>query len=348
MITNISMKRIFTQPRVLVVACIWMLAIPSAQAQIDRVYDMKGDNVSGAVIEGSKDGVRLDKAGVIKVFKAGEITKIMFEGDPPQLTKARAFALDGQYDQALAELKKLKVNTINRDLIKEDVAFYYALCEAKLALSGQGKIDDAARRMLDFATRNQGSWHFYEAAKLLGDLALASNNTEQALKFYGSLEKAPAEATKIEAKYLQGLVRPKMKEGPAAVADFDQILGLKSQTTQIIRLQTLSKAGKAVALALQGNGDQANTLTNTLIAQMNAADVEIAARVYNARGASCEARDDIEGAIMAYLHTHLMFSAQPDAHAEALKRLVELWPKVGKPERAAQARQELQNRYPGF
>jgi hypothetical protein len=43
-----------------------------------------------------------------------------------------------------------------------------------------------------------------------------------------------------------------------------------------------------------------------------------------------------------------MFSAQPDAHAEALKKLVELWPLVGKPERAAEARQELQQRYPGF
>ena len=51
---------------------------------------------------------------------------------------------------------------------------------------------------------------------------------------------------------------------------------------------------------------------------------------------------------MAYLHTHLMFSLQPDAHAEALKRLVELWPQVGKPERAAEARSELQQRYPGF
>ena len=81
---------------------------------------------------------------------------------------------------------------------------------------------------------------------------------------------------------------------------------------------------------------------------MNPADVEIAARIYNARGASCEARDDTEGAILAYLHTHLMFSSQPDAHAEALKRLVELWPQVGKPERATQARQELQNSYPGF
>ena len=342
------MKRIFTQARVLVFACTWMLAIPSAQAQIDRVYDMKGDNVSGAVIERSKDGVQLDKAGVTKVFKAGQIAKIMFEGDPPQLTKARGFALDGQYDQALSELNKVKLNTINRDIIKEDVAFYFALCEAELALSGQGKIDDAARKMLDFAGRNRESWHFYEAGKLLGDLALASNNSEQALKFYRSLEKAPSEATKIEARYLQGLVQLKLKQGPAAVADFDKILGLKSQTTQIVRFQTLSKAGKAVALALQGNGDEAIELTNTLIADLNPADVEIAARIYNARGVSCEARDDLEGAIMAYLHTHLMFSAQPDAHAEALKRLVELWPKVGKPERAAQARQELQNRYPGF
>jgi tetratricopeptide (TPR) repeat protein len=342
------MKRIFSKARVLVFACTWMLAIPSAQAQIDRVYDMKGDNISGAVIGRSKDGVKLDKAGVTKNFKAGEITKIMFEGDPPQLTKARGFALDGQYDQALQELKKLKVNNINRDIIKEEVAFYIALCEAELALSGQGKIDDAARGMIEFAGQNRDSWHFYEAGKLLGDLALASNKSDQALKYYRSLENAPAEATKIEARYLQGLVQLKMKQGAAAVADFDKILGLKPQTTHIVRLQTLSKAGKAVALALQGDGDQADELTNTLIAELNPEDVEIAARIYNARGASCESRDDIEGAIMAYLHTHLMFSVQPDAHAEALKRLVELWPRVGKPERAAQARQELQSRYPGF
>ena len=203
------MKRIFSKARVLVFACTWMLAIPSAQAQIDRVYDMKGDNVSGAVIGRSKDGVKLDKAGVTKNFKAGEITKIMFEGDPPQLTKARGFALDGQYDQALQELKKLKVNNINRDIIKEEVAFYIALCKAELALSGQGKIDDAARGMIEFAGQNRDSWHFYEAGKLLGDLALASNKSDQALKYYRSLENAPAEATKIEARYLQGLVQLK-------------------------------------------------------------------------------------------------------------------------------------------
>ena len=88
-------------------------------------------------------------------------------------------------------------------------------------------------------------------------------------------------------------------------------------------------------------------MVDGLIAELNPGDIEMSARIYNAQGASYEAAGDAEGAVLAYLHTHLMFSAVPDAHAEALKRLVELWPKIGKPERAAEARQELQQRYPG-
>ena len=89
-------------------------------------------------------------------------------------------------------------------------------------------------------------------------------------------------------------------------------------------------------------------MVDQLIAELNPADTEMAARIYNAQGASYEAAGDIEGAILSYLHTHLMFSGQPDAHAKALTRLVALWPKVGRTERAAEARQELQQRYPGF
>ena len=70
---------------------------------------------------------------------------------------------------------------------------------------------------------------------------------------------------------------------------------------------------------------------DSLIKELNPTDIEMSAKIYNAQGASYEAADDIEGAILSYLHTHLMFSGQPDAHAKALSRLVELWPKVGRP-----------------
>lgn len=332
----------------LLFASFWALGAQNATAQLDRIYDKQGDNVSGTIVQTSSQVVQLQRAGKVQSVPAGEILKIMHEGDPAPLTKAREFALDGQYDQALSELKNINFDAISRDVIKADAAFYLALCETKLALAGKGKKDAAAKRTLAFAQSHGNSWHLFEAARLLGDLALALGDNQNALKYYKSLMKAPSADTKIESVYLQGLVHLKQGDANAAMAEFEKVIGLQAQTTQTARLQTLSKAGRAVALAQTGKASEGLTLVNGMIAELNPTDIEMAARIYNAQGASYEANGDHEGAIMAYLHTHLMFSAQPDAHAEALKKLIELWPLVGKPERAAEARQELQQRYPGL
>ena len=332
----------------MVVPCLTVVWSTNAAAQLDRVYDTAGENVSGTVVQSSKQGVALKRGGNTQEFLAGEILKILYEGDPAALTKGREFALDGQYDQALTELKNITFDSLPRELIKADAAFYLVFCEAKLALGGKGAKDEAARKLLAFAAKYRDSWHFFEAAKLLGDLSLALNDTDKAMTYYKSLMMAPSADTKVESVYLQGLVNLKKSENEAALTEFEKVIGLKAQSTQTARLQTLSKAGKAVALAQSGKAADGLTLVKNLIAELNPTDVEMSARIYNAQGASYEASGDTEGAILAYLHTHLMFSLQPDAHAEALKRLVELWPQVGKPERAAEARQELQQRYPGF
>ena len=327
---------------------IFVSMISTASAQLDRVYDKAEDNVSGTIVTVSKDGVVLKRGDNTQEFQAGQILKILFEGDPPALTKGREFALDGQYDQALSELKTISLDGLPRDVNKADTAFYLAYCEAKLALAGKGAKDDAVRKLLAFASTYQQSWHFYEAARLLGDLSLALNNADKALTYYKSLMSAPSANTKIESVYLQGLVNLKKQQSDAATAEFEKVIGLKAQSSEVVRLQVLAKAGKALALAQSKKGEESLGITNELIGDLNPTDVEMAARTYNAQGAGFEASGDIEGAILAYLHTHLMFSLQPDAHAEALQRLVELWPQVGKPERAAEARQELQQRYPGF
>ncbi len=332
----------------LTIVGLWLVNVPTASAQIDRVYDMEGDNTSGTVVQTSKQGVQLKRGDNTQNFAAGDILKIMHEGDPAALTKAREFALDGQYDQALSELKNVNFSKIRRPIIEADARFYVVLCESKLALSGKGNKAEAAQKALNFVRSYQDTWHFYQTAKLLGDLALAQNDSSNALRFYKSLMAAPSAETKIESVYLQGLVHMKQGDSEAALAEFEKVIGLQAQTTQTARLQILSKAGKAVALAQSGKAAEGLALVKELIAELNPADVEMSARIYNAQGASYEASGDTEGAILSYLHTHLMFSNQPDAHAEALKKLVELWPKVGKPERAAAARQELQQRYPGF
>ena len=119
----------------------------TASAQLDRVYDKSGDNVSGTVTQVSKQGVVLKRGGSTQEFVSGDILKILHEGDPSALTKGREFALDGQYDQALDELKTINFDSLPREVIKADAAFYLVFCEANLALAGKGSKEDAARKL---------------------------------------------------------------------------------------------------------------------------------------------------------------------------------------------------------
>lgn len=332
---------------VLVTAIASTAIATTASAQTDRVYDKSGKNVSGTVAQTSSKGIQVKRGGNNENILAGDIEKILYEGDPSELTQAREFAIDGQYEQALDELKKIDPKTIKREVIEADFAYYTAYSQGKMALAGRGPKDVAAKNVLAFIGKYRESWHLFDAAKLLGDLAMALGNATEAIKYYKFLEKAASPDTQIESVYLQGLVAVKSNDPAPAIELFDKIIGLNAQSPQTLRLQAMAKAGKAVALAQSGKAAEGLGLVDDLIAKLNPGDIEMSARIYNAQGASYEASGDAEGAVLAYLHTHLMFSSVPDAHAEALLRLIELWPKVGKPERAAEARQELQQRYPG-
>ena len=332
------------------VAILFLLAsTQSAFAQLDRLYS-KGQSkpVTGTVMSVSKNAVKFKAGNDTTDYKPGDVEKIMFEGDPGSMTKARESALDGQYEQALEDLKEVDVAKLRREVMKQDHAFYTVLCKGRLALQGRGDKTDAVRAARDFASKNSNSWHFYQVAKLLGDLALSLGQPEDARRFYSGMRSAPSTDTKIESVYLLAMTNLKDGKAAQAKADFEKVIGVKVQSPGALRLQTLATAGKAMALASEGNGKAGLALVDKLIAELNPADVEMAARIYNAQGASAEAAGDKEGAVMAYLHTHLMFSSQPDAHAEALVRLVELFGEIGKPNRAAEVRQELQQRYPGF
>ena len=325
-----------------------VLAASVAHGQVDRVYPHSGNAVSGKITDISPNSVTIETGSNQQTFTVDQIQKIFFEGDPAGLTKGREFALDGQWEQAIDELRGVDIDSIKREVIQADAMYYLAKSEAQLALIGRGSTADAAKKLLAFVTAHPQSIHFYGAAKVLGNLAVSVGSFDQAAKYYSALAKSPAVEMKVESVYLTGLAKLRQGKAAEAQADFEKVLSANVQSTAASRLQTLARAGLAVALSQQGKAEEGLKLVESLIAEMGSGDSEMASRIYNAQGACLEASGDTLGAVMAYLHTHLMYSGQADAHAEALSKLVELWPKLGKPDRAAEAREELQHRYPGW
>jgi hypothetical protein len=321
---------------------------PFAVAQLDRVYPVTGAAVTGTVANVLADGVVLKTGSNTQNFRVDELVKVTYEGDPPQLTRGRDFVINGEYQSALDQLKQIDIGKISREYIAADASFYLASAQAKLALAGQGDRDTAANALKQFAGKNTKSWHFFEAAELLGDLATASGDFAGANRFYSAIAKSASPLLQVRANYLIALGSLRQGDSAEASKGFDSVIGSNLDTVTGLRLKTLAKAGRAVALARQGQGQQALDQVNALIEILNPSDAELAAKVYNARGAANVALGDSLAAILDYLHTHLLFSSVPDAHAEALSQLVKLWPQINKPEKAAEARQELQTKYPGW
>lgn len=334
--------------RNIVIAFIASLWSSSASAQLDRIYPTTGSAITGSITDVRRDGVVVKVGSSTQNVRVDQIRKINFEGDPPRLTRGRDLAVDGQLQSALDELKQIDLDSIRRDHIAADAVFYRAANEARLALSGQGDKQAAVKALRGFAQRFPQSWHFYEAAELLGDLAVASGSPEAASRFYASLGGSSVPSIKLRAVYRLAIAELRQGNLQEAIAGLDKVIGANVEAADANRLKTLARAQRALARAQDGDGQQALSEIDQMIAEMNPDDNEVAARIYNARGAAHEALGNDEAALLDYLHTHLLFSNVADAHAEALTHMVRLWPKVGKPERATEARQELQTRYPGW
>ncbi len=334
--------------RFAVAATLLFLSAGTSWAQTDRVYRTDGKVISGKIEKVFRQGVSLKTGGKTENIAAGQIVKILHQGDPPGLTKGREFALDGQYDQALEELRSVDLEDLPREVIRADAEFFRFYSQGKLALSGRADRGAVIKAAREFASKNPQNWHFYDTAVLLGDLAIATGDFDRAIAYYKSLGSAPTKASQIQAKYLVGVAKLAKGDLAAAAEDLKLVTGVDVGTIEGARLKTLAQAKLAETLAKSGQGDEALELADGLVADLDTLDVDLAARVYNSRGAVYEALGDDEGAVLAYLHTDLMFGSVADAHALALSRLADLWTKVGKPDRAAKTNQELKRRYPGY
>ncbi|MCA9133000.1 MAG: hypothetical protein KDA45_07585, partial [Planctomycetales bacterium] len=320
-------------------ALAWFFAGPCA-AQ-DRVYPKQGVAASGKITELNPQTVKISVRNKEQSYELADVRKISFDDEPSGLDRARENVLLGQYEQALEEVKKIPLEGIENPLVKQDVEFYRFYCEGKLGLTGGGDKIAAVQGLLALVQANRQTHHLYEASELLGELALALGQPQQAARYFGVLLSASSEETQAIGRYRLGEVELAQGKAPEAKARFQELLDAPSQTPQMIRIKSLAEVGLAVCDNLAGNSQQALDDLAAMVQSHDSTDQGLFARINNAMGACYESLGQPKRALLRYLQTDLLFFTDAEAHAEALYHLAKLWPAAGEPARAAEARERL-------
>jgi tetratricopeptide (TPR) repeat protein len=335
--------------RQLLLSVAWLaLMASSARAQgLDQVFTKGAPPTRGTIVAMGRDEVSIESSGAQRPFAVNEILRITFGDEPSELSGARNAVMQKNYNQALTELKKLDGQRPTRDLIKHDIDFYKALSQAKLAMTEGGDKAAATTAMLNFAKSAPQSYHFYAAAEVLGDLAMASGKFADAERFYTPLAAAPWGDYKMRANNTIGRALIAQKKFPEALQKFEEVAKSELASPEAAQQKLVAATGKAVCLAETGQADAGIALLQDIIAKNDPADAALFARAYNALGQCYLKANRPKDALQAFLHTDVLFYAEPEAHAESLYYLSKLWNDVNKADRAVAARNTLRERYAG-
>lgn len=343
------MKRLVSCARCLAIG--WLLLSVSELAAQDTITlnrrDRRSNKVLGKITEVNPTQIIVETSSGQRTIPVNEVERIGLEGEPAALRQARSAALSGQFEQALQQLETVELDANTREIVRQEVDFYRASASASLALQGGGDASAAVKQLLEFVRQDRTSWHFYEAVRLLGDLAVTLGSYDNATRYYQELGKAPWPESKLLALALEGQALRGQGKFQPAIEKFDQVLAGSLTDTAASRQQTMAVLGKATCLAELGQTDEARSMVEQVIAKNDPADDELFAQAYLALGTVHRKANQPAEAVLAYLHIDLLFFRQRDAHAESLYHLSNLWGQIDKPERAVQARNLLKSRYGG-
>ncbi len=324
-----------------------VISFVTAKAPADEIRKLTGEKAGGTVQSISATEVTIGDSVRETAVPVNEIAAVVFAPEPRNLTEARDAYDAGRYTDVLTSLNEIKPEQIRRDEVKTEIEFFRAMAAARLASFGsvdQKTATSAGMELNRFLNEHKNSHHFYEVNEALGDL-LSTMKNANALRFYDVLASAPWPDYKIRAALLKGRAAQMNGNHAAAIEQFDAALALPATGRFAETQLQLGRIGKAVSLNATGKLDEAMKLVQEVIEKADQSNIEVNARAFNALGDCYRKKGASKDALLEYLKVDLLFSSVPDAHAEALYNLSQLWNEVQHPERARAAADTLKTRY---
>ena len=299
----------------------------------------------GTIKQMNSTEIKISVGGRERTVPVNVLKNVAFRGEPSELRQARRDVSRGNYQAALKKLDKVDAKSIRNDYVNQDLAFYAAMANAQLALIGVVNPKPVAVQMLEFKKNNPDNYHFYDAVDVLGQLSMVLGKNKLASQFFSELAHAPWQDYQVRASFLEAKAFLRREQYGKALKKFQLVRDSDIKGPNADHQIALAEIGMAVSLAHTGDPTQGLQLAETVLNNTGPDDVEIQARGYNALGICYLKKKKSKDALLAFLHTDLLYSSQRDAHAEALFHLTNLWAQIDRKERAIKARSMLKSRY---
>jgi tetratricopeptide (TPR) repeat protein len=333
----------------LVIALAADAPIAFAQAEVYRVHPASGQPVTGRLGEITKDKVVLQIGSSTKEFAVNEIKLVQLPGAPRDLIEAQNAAADADWGRVIELLDKIPPPQLANEAVKQEVDFYRALANARLAVTGgapAAEAQAAGTALVAYLKANPNTWHFYDTSEAVGDLLVSMGRFEQAPNFYNGLANAPWPEYKMRAAVAIGRALQAQGKHAEAIKQFDVALATDAKSKSGQAQALVAKIGKAKSAIELGRAQEGLQLLTKAIEDLPTEDTQLCATAYNALGNAYLQLKQPKDAMYAFLIVDSLYNQSPPQHAEALYHLKDLWNQLSHPDRSKEAADKLKSRYP--
>ena len=308
----------------------------------------KANSAKGTITQINKKGVTIKpRIGPALTIPANEIERVRWDGEPPRLNLARSAEAAGRFKEALQGYAEAAADSKSeKENIKIDIEYSIARTTGRFALIDSSRIDEATQKLEAQLRSQPDHFHFYNTTFVLGQVYMVKKDYIKAKMSFDVLTRSPWTDYQMAANSANAKLLLLQDDVSGALQAFQSVIVQDASAPAEKSRRFEAMLGKANCLTRQKKFPEALETLSEVVQQASPEDTRVQAESYVRQGDCLRAQGRVKEAILAYLHIPVLFSNENDLHAESLHHLVTLWDEVGKPERGADARQELQTRFP--
>jgi len=300
-----------------------------------------GGRVKGQVQSESPSEVVVVLGATTTNVPVDQIASIRYDGQSATYQLAETREASGQLAEAAELFKKAAAEAAAKPFPLQAALFREAEVLTDLVLIEPDRIKEAKERLTRFVQAYPNGRHIAAARGCLARLQLNAGDFKGAEATIAELAKLPKAGER--AAVLKTKILARQGKHTEAIAELDRLISSYPKGSERQRAAMLAKAE---SLAGMKQFKEAETLVRQVIQGSPSEDAAAQAPAYNTLGDCLRAANRPKDALIAYLHTDLLYSKDKEEHPRALHQIAALFRQLKQDGRADEFVKRLKDEYP--